>query len=76
MVSALRLHVLFMTNYRRGVPGDAMLSCCQRAMRKICADFGAELRDFNGKAGHAHLLGDYLPKVAVSALVNSLNPPR
>jgi putative transposase len=41
-------------------------------MRKVCADFGAELREFNGQADHVHLLAGYPPKVAVSALVNSL----
>jgi putative transposase len=49
-----------------------MLGCCQTAMRKVCADFGAELREFNGEADHVHLLVEYPPKVAVSALVNSL----
>jgi len=41
-------------------------------MRKVCADFGAELREFNGEGDHVHLLVQYPPKVAVSALVNSL----
>ena len=41
-------------------------------MRKICGDFGAELREFNGEDDHVHLLVEYPPKVAVSALVNSL----
>ena len=41
-------------------------------MRKVCADFDAELREFNGEAGHVRLLVEYPPKVAVSALVNSL----
>ena len=41
-------------------------------MRKVCGDFGAELREFNGEDDHVHLLVEYPPKVAVSALVNSL----
>ena len=41
-------------------------------MRKVCADFGAELREFNGEDDHVHLLVEYPPKVAVSAIVNSL----
>jgi REP element-mobilizing transposase RayT len=28
-------------------------------MREACADSGAELRDFNGEAGHVHLLVHY-----------------
>jgi len=41
-------------------------------MRKVCGDFGAELREFNGEDDYVHLLVGYPPKVAVSALVNSL----
>ena len=41
-------------------------------MRKVCEDFGAELREFNGEDDHVHLLVEYPPKMAVSALVNSL----
>ena len=41
-------------------------------MRKVYGDVGAELREFNGEEDHVRLLGQYPPKVAVSALVNSL----
>jgi putative transposase len=50
----------------------AMLSCRETAMRKVCADFGAVLREFNGETGHVHLLAGYPPRVAVSAPANSL----
>jgi putative transposase len=49
-----------------------MLRFCEQVMRKVCGDFGAELREFNGEPDHVHLLVFYPPKVAVSALVNSL----
>src|SRR5690606_14197000 len=38
----------------------------------VCADFEAELVQFDGEDDHVHLLVNYPPKVAVSALVNSL----
>ena len=41
-------------------------------MWDVCASFGAELREFNGEDDYVHLLVGYPPKVAVSALVNSL----
>jgi putative transposase len=41
-------------------------------MRDVCADFGAELREFNGEAEHVHLLVNFPPTVAISRLVNSL----
>lgn len=72
MVSALHVHLVFVTKYRRGVLDGEMLACCERVMRKVCEDFEADLREFNGEADHVHLLVHYPPKVAVSALVNSL----
>ena len=71
VISALHVHLVFMTKYRRSVPNVGMLQCCQVTMRKVCADFGAELRDFNDQDDDVHLLVDYPPKVAISALVNS-----
>ena len=70
VVSALHVHLVFVTKYRRDVLDEAMLSCCETAMRKVCADFGAGLHEFSGEAGHVHLLVEYPPGVAVSALVN------
>ena len=41
-------------------------------MRDVCADFGAELGEFNGDTNHVHLLVNFPPAVAISRLVNSL----
>src|SRR6516165_1635818 len=41
VVSALHVHLVFVTKYRRGVLDADMLSCCKDAMRKVCEDFGA-----------------------------------
>lgn len=38
----------------------------------VCADFLSELVEMDGEHDHVHLLVEYPPKVAVSALVNSL----
>ena len=72
VVPALHVHLVFVTKYRGGVLDDAMLSCCEAAMRKVCTDFGAGLREFNGEDDHVHLLVEYPPKVAISTRVNSL----
>ena len=71
-VSALHVHLVSVTRYQRGVPDADMLRCCAQAMRKVCSDFGAELREFNAGDDHVHLLVQYLPKVSVAGLVNSL----
>ncbi|WP_084678555.1 IS200/IS605 family transposase [Actinopolymorpha alba] len=72
VVSAMHVHLVFVTKYRRGVLDDQMLTRCEETMRKVCEDFEAELREFNGESDHVHLLVCYPPKVAVSNLVNSL----
>ena len=41
-------------------------------MRKVCEDFGAELREFNGETDHVHLLVHYPPQITLSRLVGSL----
>jgi len=41
-------------------------------MGGLCAEMGAELREFNGDNDHVHLLVRYPPKLPVSTLVNRL----
>lgn len=67
VVSALHVHLVFVTKYQLGVLDGAMLQCCEAAMRNVCSDFGAELCDFNGEDDHVHLLVEYPPKVSISA---------
>ena len=61
-----------MTKYRHPVFGSRHLDRMEQIMRDVCADFGAELREFNGEASHVHLLVNFPPAVALSRLVNSL----
>lgn len=68
----MHVHLVFVTKNRRGVFNDEMLTRCEEVMRKVCEDFEAELKEFNGERDHVHLLVHYPPKVAVSKLVNSL----
>ncbi|MEU7853549.1 IS200/IS605 family transposase [Nonomuraea sp. NPDC049141] len=72
VVSALHVHLVFVTKYRRNVFDDAMLRRCEDIMVEVCDSFEAELREFNGEHDHVHLLVHYPPKMAVSKLVNSL----
>ncbi|MGX1549473.1 IS200/IS605 family transposase [Streptomyces adustus] len=72
VVSAMRVHLVFVTKYRRGVFNDEMLTRCAEIMRKVCEDFEAELKKSNGERDHVHLLVHYPPKVAASKLVNTL----
>jgi putative transposase len=72
VVSAMHVHLVFVTKYRRNVFNDEMLRRCEEIMIEICDSFEAELREFNGEDDHVHLLVHYPPKMTVSKLVNSL----
>ena len=63
---------MFVTEYRREIFNDDMLTRCKAIMRDVCESFGTELREFNGEGDHVHLLVHYPPKIAPSKLVNSL----
>ncbi len=68
----MHVHLVFVTKFRHKVFGDRHLSRMEQIMRDVCADFEAELVEFNGEDNHVHLLVNYPPKVAVARLVNSL----
>jgi putative transposase len=71
-VFVLHVHLVFVTKYRRHVFNAEHLTAMRELFRRICADFEAELVEFDGEDDHVHLLANYPPKVALSALVNSL----
>jgi putative transposase len=68
----MHVHWVFVTKYRREVFTMEILDDLSGIFANVCADFEAELAEFDGEDDHVHLLVNYLPKVAVSALVNSL----
>ena len=69
---ALNVHLVFVTKYRRSIFTDEHLMTIRASAEKVCGDFGACLREFNGERNHVHLLVSYPPKVSISSLVNSL----
>jgi putative transposase len=69
VVCSFHVHLVFVTRYRRDVLNGAMLDACGRIMRGLCAEMGAELREFNGENDHVRLLP---PKLPVCTLVNRL----
>ncbi len=68
----MHIHLVFVTKYRRHVFTAAMLDDMRGIFASVCTDFEAELIEMDGEDDHVHLLVNYPPKVAVSALVNSL----
>ncbi|CAN7401481.1 IS200/IS605 family transposase [Trinickia sp. LjRoot230] len=71
-VFLIHAHLVFVTKYRRGVFTKEIIDDLHVVFASVCADFEAELVEFDGEDDHVHLLVNYPPKVAVSALVNSL----
>ena len=71
-VSALHVHLVFVTKYRRKVFDRDALERLQAIFEKVCRDFQAQLVEINGEAEHVHLLIHSPPKHSVSSLVNSL----
>lgn len=71
-VFKMHVHLVFVTKYRRKVfDGDA-IERLRGMFSKVCTDFESTLVEMDGEDDHVHLLVEYPPKIAVSALVNSL----
>ena len=68
----MHVHLVFVTRHRHGVFTRAVLDDLRGIFASVCADFEAELAQFDGEDDYVHLLVNYPPKVAVSNLVNSL----
>ena len=62
----------FLTKYRRSIFTDEHLMTIRASAEKVCGDFGASLREFNGERNHVHLLVSYPPKVSISSLSTAL----
>ncbi|CAM3573344.1 IS200/IS605 family transposase [Polaromonas hydrogenivorans] len=71
-IFVMHVHLVFVTKYRHGVFTKEILDDLRPIFSSVCADFEAQLVEFEGEDDHVHLLVNYPPKVAVSALVNSL----
>ncbi len=71
-VFLMHVHLIFVTKYRRNIFNKAILHDLKSIFESICRDFKAKLTEFDGEKDHVHLLIEYPPKIAVSALVNSL----
>ncbi len=71
-VFVMHVHLVFVTKYRRHVFTKPILEELRRIFQSVCADFSAELVEFEGERDHVHLLVNYPPKISVSKLVNGL----
>ena len=72
VVYALTAHLVFVPKYRKKVITERVFGILTDSWATVCADFGCELRETGYESDHVHLLVGFPPKVALSALVNSL----
>jgi putative transposase len=71
-VSAMHVHLVFVTKYRRCSFDGEAIEQLRHIFSKVCTDFEAQLVQLEGEGNHVHLLVNYPPKVSASSLVNSL----
>jgi len=68
----IKLHLVFVTKYRRPCLNDAVRAYLQTAFTEILADWRCTLIEFGGEADHVHLLIAVHPALNLSTLVNNL----
>ena len=71
-VHSLRLHIVFVTKYRRQWLTLEMLDALRVAFSAILGDWRCMLVEFGGEADHVHLLVGVHPALNISVLVNNL----
>lgn len=71
-VSALHVHLVFVTKYRRKVLRDPWLDRLARLFAETCEAMEARLLACDGETDHVHLLVEYPPKLSVSTVAHAL----
>lgn len=71
-VFSIKLHIVFVTKYRRRVFDPPMLEYAQSVLTDILAAWRCDLLEFGGEADHVHLLIDIHPALNLSTLINNL----
>ena len=68
----LKLHVVFVTKYRRKTLKNDLLDYLKFAFAEILAAWRCELIEFGGEEDHIHMLISIHPALDISALINNL----
>ena len=61
-----------MTKYRKKLLTLESLEVIEKSFMEVAKKMNFDIVEFNGEADHVHVLIDYLPKLSVSGIVNSL----
>lgn len=71
-VFSIKLHIVFVTKYRRKTLTPEMLDYLRRAFADCLDAWKCKLLEFGGEADHVHLLADIHPALDISVLINNL----
>ncbi|WP_205736124.1 IS200/IS605 family transposase [Acidiferrobacter sp. SPIII_3] len=71
-VYSSRLHIVFVTKYRRKTLTPELLEYLRESFTEILADWRCTLLEFGGEADHVHLLVAIHPAPSVSTRINNL----
>lgn len=71
-VFSLRLHIVFVTKYRRKTLHPELQAYLRQAFAEILEDWRCELIEFGAEEDHVHLLVSIHPALNISTLINNL----
>jgi putative transposase len=71
-VFSIKLHIVFVTKYRRKTLTPELLSYLKVAFEECLAAWRCKLLEFGGEEDHVHLLVDIHPALDISVLINNL----
>jgi putative transposase len=68
----LKLHIVFVTKYRRKTLTPELLAYLREVLGDCLAAWRCKLLEFGGEEDHVHLLVDIHPALNISVLINNL----
>lgn len=68
----LKLHIIFVTKYRRKTLNPELLAYLKTALAETLAAWRCEMIEFGGEEDHIHMLVNIHPALDISALINNL----
>ena len=68
----IKLHIVFVTKYRRKTLTPELLKYLETAFAEILDAWRCKLLEFGGEPDHVHLLIDIHPALDISVLINNL----
>ena len=71
-VYSIKLHIVFVTKYRRKTLNAELLDYLPGAFSDCLAAWRCKLLEFGGESDHVHLLIDIHPALDISVLINNL----